>query len=120
VTQTPKDIDDRDIDDRDIDDRDIDLEDQVLNVSSCSIPKFNRTDNTKFLSLDKTCLQHNVSGFGDMPYLTPTATRLMRDISTRGESDNTFSAKTKSNISYTYSSDEDDNLFTFLTKKKRD
>jgi hypothetical protein len=114
VTQTPKDI-----GDRDIDDRDIDTKDEELNGSSCSIPKF--------LSLDKTCLQHNVSDFSDMPYLTPTAAKLMRDISSRGEGEegdaNTFSAKTKSNysnISYTYSSDEDDNLFTFLTKKKHD
>ena len=108
VTQTPKDI----------GDRDIDTKDEELNGLSCSVPKF--------LSLDKTCLQHNVSDFSDMPYLTPTAAKLMRDISSRGEEEgdaNTFSAKTKSNYSntsFTYSSDEDDNLFTFLTKKKHD
>lgn len=82
----------------------------------------NNSNNSKsHLKLDKPQLIHNLSDFNDIPYLTPTATKMMRDVSADVsnfiKNPCNSGGSNISDISYYYSSDEDDNLFTFLTKK---
>lgn len=97
-----------------------------------SIPKLNYknvnnyanvNEKANILKLENPSLIHNVSNFIDAPYLTPTATRLMRDVSSGGNIflKNPNETESGVNVNYTYSSDDDDdNLFTYLTKKKKD